>query len=64
MTMATIATKTQPSFYYTLIAQTCLQRSRATVDQARCHALREAARDYLAKARAETAGFDTQRNAA
>ena len=26
--MATIATETQPSFYYMLIAQTCFHRSR------------------------------------
>ncbi len=62
--MATIATKTQPSFYYALIAQTCVQRSRATADQARSQALREAARDYLAKAKADSHRRDAQRSAA
>ncbi len=63
-TMASIAAKTQPSLYYVLIAQTCVQRSRAAVDQARSQALREAARDYLAKAKAEVHCGDAQRNAA
>ncbi len=54
--MATIATKTQPSFYYMLIAQTCVHRSRATHDKARSQALREAAREYLAKAKSEIPG--------
>ncbi len=61
--MATIAAKTQPSFYYVLIAQTCVQRSRVTVNQARSQALREAAREYLAKAKAEIYRGDAQRNA-
>ena len=56
--MATIATKTQPSFYYMLIAQTCVQRSRVARDQVRSQALRDAARDYLAKAKADPLDID------
>jgi hypothetical protein len=52
--MAMIASRTQPSFYYMLIARTCVARSRRAAP-ARSHALREAARHYLAKAR-PTAG--------
>ncbi len=58
--MAMTANKTQPSFYYVLIAQTCVQRSRASVDRARSQALREAAREYLAKAKAEIEDPDRQ----
>jgi hypothetical protein len=48
--MAAIAPTTQPSFYYMLIARTCVARSRNAVP-ARSQALREAANHYLAKAR-------------
>lgn len=50
--MAAIAPHTQPSFYYMLIARTCVARSRRTTP-ARSQALREAASHYLAKARPE-----------
>jgi len=62
--MATIATKTQPSFYYMLIAQTCVQRSRAVRDAARSQALRDAARDYRAMATSEALGDVVPRKAA
>jgi hypothetical protein len=61
MTMATIAKNTQPSFYYMLMAHTCVQRSRAA-KSAHSQALKEAARDYLAKARSSSA-HDAPRDA-
>jgi hypothetical protein len=51
--MAKLAPKTQPSFYYMLIAQTCVQRSRAACNETRSQALRDAARDYRAMATCE-----------
>jgi hypothetical protein len=53
--MATIAPNTQPSFYYFLIARTCVARSHRAAP-ARSQALREAARHYLAKARPDHEG--------
>ena len=50
--MASIAAHAQPSYYYMLMARTCVERSRRAAP-ARSHALRQAARDYLAKARPE-----------
>jgi hypothetical protein len=47
--MAAIAPNTQPSFYYMLIARTCVARSRCAAP-ARSQALREAANHYLDKA--------------
>jgi hypothetical protein len=63
--MAAIAPTTQPSFYYMLIARTCVARSRRAAP-ARSQALREAANHYRAKAwpdRSETArrGPETRR---
>jgi hypothetical protein len=52
--MAAIAPNTQPSFYYMLIARTCVDRSRSAAP-ARSRALREAANHYLAKARPDRA---------
>jgi len=49
-TMATIATHSQPSYYYHLIARTCVARSRGAAP-ARAQALREAANHYLEKSR-------------
>lgn len=63
-TMATNATETQPSFYYMLIARSCFQRSRVVADAARAQALSDAGRDYLAKARADTACHRAPRQAA
>ncbi len=62
--MATIATETLPSFYYMLIAQTCFQRSRVVADRAHSQALRQAGRDYLAKAGSETMWREEPRQAA
>ena len=62
--MATIATETQPSFYYMLIAQTCFHRSRIVADQARAQALSDAGHDYLAKARSQTGRWNEPRKGA
>lgn len=62
--MATIATETQPSFYYMLIAQTCFHRSRTIADQVRSRALSETGRDFLAKARPAPMWLGEPRNAA
>ncbi len=48
-------TTTQPSFYYFLMALTCFQRGARTADQARSDALYQLGRNYLAKAKPETA---------
>ena len=61
--MATIATNTQPSFYYMLMAYTCVQRSRAT-NSAHSQALKDAARDFLAKARAPSVPPEAPHDAA
>jgi hypothetical protein len=48
--MATIAARSQPSYYYVLIARTCIARSRSATP-VRAQALREAAHHYIAKSR-------------
>ena len=48
--MATIATHSQPSYYYLLIARACVARSRRA-PPARALALRQAANHYLEKSR-------------
>ena len=53
-----IATRMQPSFYYLVIAKTCFQRSRATSDRVRSHALHELGQDYLVKAEQEAGTHD------
>jgi hypothetical protein len=60
-TMATIATRSQPSYYYLLIARTCVVRSRRTTP-AHAQALREAANHYLAKSRADRASTGLPRS--
>ena len=58
--MPAIATHVEPSFYYLLIARTCVDRSRRA-GPVRSQALREAAGHYLAKARPERPATRTDR---
>lgn len=61
--MPAITPSVEPSYYYLLIARTCVARSRRA-GPTRSQALREAASHYLAKARPDRVVTRVRRDAA